>query len=157
MTYKIPKGRYKVIQTKYKVEKKEGKYLVEADNHPIKAFDNYEEAEKYALKKKEIATDVAIHLQEKEGSKLPFPTPIKQYKEEIRLVYKYPKKLYTEGNFVSYKTRLAKVNKVTSKGVFLQLYKDPDKAGVFDKEKEIFLTHNEYEKTTEPEWSAVFF
>ena len=103
---------------------------------------------KPSLKKKLVARDVYIHIYDPKARKE--LTTLKVAKQFGRIAFKYPQLMYKEGALLSHKGKTARLEKVKKKGVYITTFKKPD--GLFEPEKTKFLTHEQYIKTTQPEW-----
>lgn len=76
------------------------------------------------------------------------PTFKELAREGTRVVAQVPRKTHTKGEIVQYKEGLAKIKRVTPKGVYIQELKDTDKSDPFPElqKKEIFISDKEIQE-----------
>lgn len=76
------------------------------------------------------------------------PTFTELAREGSRVIAKVPQKTHKKGEVVEYKEGLAKITRVTNKGIYVKELKDTDKSDPFPElqKKEIFISDKEIQE-----------
>lgn len=86
------------------------------------------------------------HLYKREKGK---PTAFEIIKEGERIAFSVPKEIHKVGEWISYKGKLARVERVTKEGVYIRKFHKEEGFSIPDK-KQTFIAEGEYEKEATP-------